>query len=91
MEVTDHQPGGWYLLRDGAHHYLDVNVHLPLVDTSILIQLNEEEETESILGRVYIDYLAARVNYWSSQYQARNITGPVAKEAHQAIMRWLEI
>lgn len=89
MDVIDHQPGGWFLLRDGAHHYLDVNVHQPMVGTSILLQLDADEETELILGRPFVEYLAARINYWSGQYQARNVTGPVAEEADRAIRRWL--
>ncbi len=89
MDVIDDQPGGWFLLRDGAHHYLDVNVHLPLVDTSILLQLDDVEEAELILGRPFVDYLAAKVNFWSDRYQSRNVTGPRADEAHQAIMRWI--
>lgn len=89
MEVVDHQPHGWYLLCDGDRYFLDVNCRLPLVDISILLQLDETERAEyHALGRVFVEYLAAKVSYWPDRYRSRNITGPLAQAESKAIGDW---
>ena len=89
MEVVDHQPGGWYLLSRAGRHYLDVHCSLPLVDASLLLRLDEEEEAElRALGRTFVAYLAAKVGHWSDRYRARAVEGAIAAEADAAIARW---
>jgi hypothetical protein len=88
VEVVDHQPHGWFLLRDGERYFLDVNCHLPFVDISILVELDDEERTEHrALGRTFVEYLAAKVSHWPDRYRSRDITGPLAQAAQQAIER----
>ena len=89
MEVVDHHPGGWYLLKDAVSHYLDVRCSLPLVDMSILVRLEANEEAESIgPGRTSVEYFAAKVKHWSDQYRSRAVDGEVAREAAAPIARW---
>jgi len=60
------------------------------VSFSVLLQLDDEEESEYIgLGRTFIDYLAAKVAYWPERYRSRNIKGALADEMHEAVMTWL--
>jgi hypothetical protein len=89
VDVVECRPGSWYLLTEGGHHYLDVQCGLPLVDISMLVRLDEGEESEfSALGRTFLDYLAAKVSYWSGRYRSRAIEGELADEARTAIVRW---
>lgn len=89
MEVILSEPASWYLLRAGEHHYFDVNCTEPLVSFSILLKFDDDEEAEyHALGRTFLQYFAAKVNYWSSRYWSRNITGALAEDAHQAAMSW---
>ncbi|WP_433303612.1 hypothetical protein ACQP2F_12490 [Actinoplanes sp. CA-030573] len=88
MEVEDHVAGGWFLLGDGEQHYLDVNCHLPMVDVSILLRLEPDEEAElRALGRVFTEYLAAKVAYWPDRYRARDRQDRAA-EVTAAVARW---
>ncbi|MFF5289213.1 hypothetical protein [Paractinoplanes globisporus] len=89
MEVQDQVDGGWFLLREGNHHYLAVNCHLPLVDISLLIRLEPDEETElHALGRTFADYLAAKVAYWPDRYRPRDLDRELGAEVDAAVARW---
>ena len=89
MEVLYYVKGGWCLLREGEHHYLDVNCHLPMVDVSILLRLEPDEEVElHALGNVFTDYLAAKVAYWTDRYWSRNLTGEISSRVTAAIVQW---
>lgn len=75
MKVVAHGLNGWYLLEDGACYFLLARCSQSPVDFELLIQLDPLEYREyHALGRVYIEYLAARVNYWSRDYRSRNLT-----------------
>jgi hypothetical protein len=89
VEVVEHRTGGWYLLRADDRHYLDVNCHLPLVDVSLLIRLDPDEEIEMrALGYTFVDYLAAKISYWPDRYRSRAVEGELAEWAHAAIARY---
>jgi hypothetical protein len=90
VEVVEHQPGGWFLLTDGDHHYLDVNCSLPLVDTTILLRLDEDEDAElRALGRPFVESFAAKVNHWSGRYRERHVGGDTGERAADALTRYL--
>lgn len=92
MEVDRHEPASWYLLKKENKHYIDVNCSQSFVSFSILMQLDDEEESElHALGDTFLHYLAAKVNYWSSRYWPRNINGALADEANDAVMRWQQL
>lgn len=89
VEVVDHQPGGWFLLAEGRQHYLDINCALPLVSVDILLQLNADEEEElRVLGRIFTDYLAAKVSAWPHRYQPRDQSKTRAPDVTAAVDRW---
>ena len=59
------------------------------VSFSILMQLDDAEATEyTELGRVFLDYLAAKVSFRPTRYWSRNLTGPLAEEAREAVTNW---
>jgi hypothetical protein len=92
MQVIAHAPAAWFLLKDetasGAAYYLDVNCSQSAAGFSLLIALDAAEYAEyHALGRVYIEYLAARVNYHAGQYAARDVRGPLARAANEAIAK----
>ena len=89
VEIEDYVEGGWFLLREGDHHYLTVNCHLPLVDVSITLRLDPEEEVElHALGHVYTDYLASKIAYWTDRYWVRNLNGDISAEVTATIVKW---
>lgn len=89
MEVVDYVERGWFLLREGEHHYLTVNCHLPLVDVSITLRLSPEEEVElHALGHVFADYFAAKIAYWTDRYWSRNLNGEISTQITAAIVTW---
>lgn len=90
MEVTDHQPHAWFLLEDAGHHYLDVNCHLPMVDISILLRLDEDEEA-GLRGRghAFADQLASTVADSPDRFSPRNVgRGDLSTEVSAAIAGW---
>ena len=90
MEVLEYEDGAWFLLGDGDRRYLTVNCHLPLVDISLLLRLDPDEEDElRALGRTFADYLAAKVAYWPDRYRSRDLEldRELAAEVDAAIAR----
>ena len=88
MRVVAHGPNGWYLLEDGACYFLLARCSQSAVDFELLIQLNVLEYREfHALGTVYIEYLAARVNYWSGDYRSRHLTERKV-DADNAVAAW---
>lgn len=85
MHVVSHRPHAWYFLKEGDSNYLDVNCNLSAVGFDLIIKLNQDEYKEyHALGQVYIEYLAARVAYWWTEYSSRNCTS-VEASVHDAI------
>ena len=73
MKVVGHGPHAWYLLEHEASHLLLARCSRGPTEFDILLRLNAEEfEEYRALGHVYIHYLAARVDNWSSEYWPRH-------------------
>lgn len=90
MQVYEHGPQFWFLLKDGNDYYLSVRCEQSFVGFEMLLRLNPNEYREyHACGRVYIDYLATRVNYWASEYQSRNLQQKMGAQVHEVIMAWL--
>ncbi|MBC8102637.1 MAG: hypothetical protein H7Z41_08630 [Cytophagales bacterium] len=88
MKVVLNEPGFWYLLRKGDTYYIDVNCEASFVGFTLMIGLSEDEYREyHALGRTFLSYFAEKINYWSRNYKERNVTGPLQKEAMEAILR----
>jgi len=88
MNVVAHNPHAWFLLEEGGSYFLLARCSQSAADYELLIQLTPEEYREyHALGAVYIEYLAARVNYWSRDYWQRNVAEKHTA-ANQAIASW---
>ncbi len=62
MNVLDHEPHTWFLLRDADSLLLDTNCSLSMVDYSFLIELSSEEIREyGQTGRSYLTWLAQQI------------------------------
>ncbi len=62
MQYVDHEPGCWFLVRQGDALYFDARYSLGVADDSALIELNgEEREGYRIGGRSYLAELAKRM------------------------------
>jgi hypothetical protein len=86
LQVADHAPHAWFSLRGGEDYYLDVNCDQGAVGFSRLIKLTDEEAEEyRALGRVFLDYLAARVAYWPARYRDRDLSSSLQAEVTEAV------
>lgn len=86
LEVADHAPHAWFFLRGGEDYYLDVNCEQGAVGFSLLIKLTDEEAEEyRALGRVFLDYLAAKVAYWPARYGDRDLSSGLQAEVTDAV------
>lgn len=62
MQYVDHEPGSWFLARQGDTLYFDARYSLGVADDSALIELNgEEREGYRTGGRSYLAELAKRM------------------------------
>lgn len=89
MKVVLSEPAAWYLLVEDGQQYLDINCAQSAVSFSILLRLDDAEQAELHgLGRVFLDYFAAKVCYWPSRYQSRTITGALEARVSEAVAAW---
>jgi uncharacterized protein YjbI with pentapeptide repeats len=76
MRVVAHGPHAWFLLEASGSYYLSARCTNSATEFDIILELTSAERDEyRALGAVYIDYLAARVNHWSSEYLTRDAKG----------------
>ncbi|SDD21815.1 hypothetical protein [Nocardioides lianchengensis] len=102
MEVLDHAPAAWYLLRDGDALLLDVNCNHGAFGYSVLIELNGDERARwEQAGRDYLDTLSHEIHFSApaasnplvgepSPYRARDLTRTRRGEVSEAVRRWRE-
>ncbi len=90
MQVVDHEPRAWFLLRDGAGTYLDVNCSHGPVGYSVLLELDDDERRAlDEGGRGYLDGLAAVVAHRvRSTYRDRDLTHSRGHEVTAAVAAW---
>ncbi|MEQ3550208.1 hypothetical protein WIS52_06955 [Pseudonocardia nematodicida] len=75
MQVVDHEPRSWFLMRDGDRLYLDVNCNHGAFGYSVLIELDgSERRALDEQGRGYLHELADAVHM--SAPAARDSTSP---------------
>jgi hypothetical protein len=93
LHVIDHHPAAWFLLGDRERApeecFLDVRCSSAngLSEFSLLVQLSEtEHEEHRALGRVAIEYLAAKIAYWPDRYRDRDLTASLGSAVHEAVM-----
>lgn len=96
MEVLDHEPWSWFLLRDGERLLLDVHVSQGPVSASLLLALDDDERAAyEHQGRAALVALAARVQDsapiaadTSSPYRPRDLTAALGAEVTAAAREW---
>jgi hypothetical protein len=88
MTVIDHEPRAWFLLREGAALYLDVNCRSTRAGYSVLIKLNADEAA-SVGGATPRDALAALVEQAASgQFAARDCSAALGDAVLDAVAHW---
>lgn len=95
VDVIDHQPAGWFLLRDGDDLFLDVNCTHGAVGYSWLIMLDgPERRAYQDDGRIVLHRLARAIQDsdpggrgTTSVYRDRDLTGERGQEVLHAVGR----
>lgn len=89
MVVVDHEPGGWFLLRDDAGYVMDVNCSRSFVSYTAVLRLTPEEAAEiEAYGREAVDKRARAIQYSPSQYAHRYGDRTLVAASDAAIQRW---
>ncbi|HEX6748251.1 MAG TPA: hypothetical protein VF092_13225 [Longimicrobium sp.] len=92
LYVREFRPRAWFLLGDqerAEDWYLDVNCDQGAAGFSLLVKLSEtEREEHRVPGRVFIEYLAARIAAWPEQYRDRDLTREMGGEVTDAIVKF---
>ncbi len=91
MQVVDHEPHAWFLLKEGNALLLDVNCNHGPVGYGVMIQLSAEEELEySQKGHTYLNWLAQSVQDSGPGrgYQLRDVSAIYSKESMAAVNEW---
>jgi hypothetical protein len=98
MEVIDHGPHAWFLVRDGDALLLDARCSHGPAEYSVVIELDEaERQAYTARAKVYVDQLAQAIHESApgvqgstSPYRSR-ILGPArANQVQQTILVWVE-
>jgi hypothetical protein len=90
MKVIAPGPYSWFLLEESGRYYFDARVSQSAAEWSILMEPTSEEYREyHALGRVYLDYLAARIQNSSREYQARSLDSELGESVARAVEEWM--
>ena len=97
MDVVDHRPGGWFLVRDGDALLLDVHCSHGAVDYSVALELDEVERRGfAEQGAGYLDQLSEAIHYSApgvrgsdSPYRDRLLPAPLSRSLDAAIAAWV--
>ncbi|WP_295969227.1 hypothetical protein [uncultured Xanthomonas sp.] len=98
MQVVDHAPHAWFLLRDGDTLLLDVNCSHGPVGYEWTMALNEEEAARFLaLGHDFIAQLAEQVQWTApgvsgsrSPYLGRKADAETRRRVTLAIKAWIK-
>jgi hypothetical protein len=96
MDVVDHSPHFWFLLRDGDDLLLDMNCSQGAYGFSLLLMLSEREREDfEKSGRTALDALATAVQdsapmaqHSTSPYRTRDLEPIRGGEVVEAVERW---
>ena len=87
MVVVDHEPYGWFLLRDGSGYILDVNCSQSFVSFSVVLRLNLEESVlVDAQGHSATLELARSIQHSPTKYHSRH-GGPELESASLAAIK----
>jgi|SRR6476619_4978542 len=96
MTVIDHEPSGWFLLREGERLMLDVNCSHGAVSYQFLMELNGAERAAyAARGHSFLSELAEKVQDSApgaigniSPYRERNLRGAVRSWVDEVAIAW---
>jgi hypothetical protein len=89
MRVADHEPQVWFLFEESGRYYFDARVTRSAAEWSILLQLTAQEYQEyHAIGRLYLNYLAARIQNSSEEYSSRDLSRELGAEVTSAVQSW---
>ena len=96
MEVVDHEPGLWFLLREGRALFLDANCNHSFIGYTFLIELAPNEvRAYRERGRDYLTRLAEGIHDSApilvasdSPYKGRDLSRPLGARVSAAIGAW---
>lgn len=96
VDVVDHEPAGWFLLRDGDDLLLDVNCTHGAMGYSWLIRLDPSERrayrhegrTALVLLAQAIQDSAPAAHGTVSAYRDRDVTDARGQDVLDAVDRW---
>jgi hypothetical protein len=89
MRVAAHEPHAWFLMEESGRYYFDARVSRSAADWSVLVQLTPQEYREyHAMGRLYLDYLAARIHNFVEEYSSRDLSEKLGDEVTRAIQKW---
>jgi hypothetical protein len=91
MEVIDHEPQYWFLLREGDIEYLSVRCQRGFMDYSMLVPLTPEEREAAHLsgsGHAYLNTLATNINDHPELFQERDRENNLGLRVTQTVVAW---
>lgn len=89
MKVADHEPKTWFLMEESGCYYLLARVARSAAEWSVLIQLTPQEYREyHAIGRLYLNYLAARIHNFVEEYSSRDLSRELDEKMTRAIADW---
>ena len=89
MQVVDHEPHAWFLLRDDLGYVLDVNCNQSAVGFSVVVRLTAEEtRLLELRGRTAADNLARAIQDAPRAYMPRHQGPELDAATMEAIARW---
>ena len=97
MQVIDHEPSGWLLVRDGDRLLLDVNCSQGAVSHDFLMELDEHEVAAYAAGgHAFISILAENiqdsapgVRGSTSAYRECHLPSDIRAKVNEVTIGWL--
>lgn len=92
MKMIEYGPGLWQLYQQGDSLFLSVRCQSGFAEfETLLILLPEEVREFKGLGRVFLEYLAAKVSYWPNEYRGRDVSKKWGAAVAEVVREWLSL
>lgn len=91
MEVIDHEPQYWFLLRQEGKEYLSVRCQRGFMDYSMLVLLTPEEREAAhrpASGHLSLNTLATNINDHPELYRDRDFEKTLGSRVTQSVVAW---
>lgn len=97
MEVVDHEPERWFLVKDGDALLLDARCGHGPVEYAVTLELDgEERRAHELRGHMYLNDLAESIHMSNpgargspSPYGRRLLKPPRSQQVTDTIMEWI--